>query len=189
MASTEVTQHCQALLGCQAKQDVQFKSMARVFNQPMAASLLRHTACKSASCKLPSAALVIACKDRTLQSVKRLINRALHIAADNMQAGNSILGRLPMQNAICDISTISKLSRPECVYLKEQSGDSNTEGMVRQHRCNLTSPGEDGEASDRLGHLKAQASCTHCSCCSCKMAGFTLDTLSVLTVARDLMHS
>ncbi len=53
----------------------------------------------------------------------------------------------------------------------------------------LTSPGEGGEASDRVGHLKAQASCTHCSCCSCRMAGFTLDTLSVLTVARDLIHS
>ena len=49
-----------------------------------------------------------------------------------------------------------------------------------------TWPGEGGEDSDRLGHLKFQASCKHCSCCSCRMAGFTLDMLSVLTVARDL---
>ena len=46
--------------------------------------------------------------------------------------------------------------------------------------------GDGGRDNDRLGHLKFQASCKHCSCCSCKIAGLTLDTLSVLTVARVL---
>jgi hypothetical protein len=106
VASTEVTQHCQALWECQARQDVKLKSIAREFSPPMAASLLRHTACIFASCKLPSAAaLVTACKDRRLQSgVKKLINSRLHFGADDMQAVNSIPGRLLMQGAICDIS-------------------------------------------------------------------------------------
>ncbi len=80
VASTEVTQHCQALWGCRARQDVKLKSMARVLNLPMAASLLRHTACMFASCKLPSAAvLVTACTYRPLQSaVKKRINSRLH---------------------------------------------------------------------------------------------------------------
>ena len=77
---------------------MKLRNVAGVLNLPMAASLLRHTACIFASCKLPSAAaLVTACKDRRLQSgVKKLINSRLHLGADNMQAANSIPGRLPM---------------------------------------------------------------------------------------------
>jgi len=59
---------------------VKLRNVAGVLNLPMAASLLRHTACKLASCKLLSpAALVTACKDRQLQSaVKQLIDSKLH---------------------------------------------------------------------------------------------------------------
>lgn len=49
-----------------------------------------------------------------------------------------------------------------------------------------TCPGEGGRDKESVGHLKFQASCKHCSCCSCRIAGLTLDTLSVLRVARDL---
>lgn len=49
-----------------------------------------------------------------------------------------------------------------------------------------TCPGEGGKDKESEGHLKFQASCKHCSCCSCRTAGLTFDTLSVLTLARDL---
>ena len=79
-ASTEVTQRCQALRACRARQVVKLRTVARVLNLPIATSLLRHTACKLASCKLPSpAALVTACKDRQLQSALKSLVTADYI--------------------------------------------------------------------------------------------------------------